>query len=83
MLAVTSISPHAAYLVPMSLLTAWYSIRQSDRNIYHDNDLCPVGNGIASKYRKRGRRCRMRCSTCTKLDAPDERARRYATLGTL
>ena len=63
----------------MSLLNAWYSIRQSDRNIYHDNHLCPVGNAIPSKYRKRGHRCRTRCPSCARLAAPGEMERRFAT----
>jgi len=62
----------------MSLINAWYSIRQSDRNTYHDNHLCPVGNAIPAQYRKRGHRCRTRCPTCARLDAPGELERRFA-----
>jgi hypothetical protein len=65
----------------MTLLYAWYSIRHADRSVYHDNDLCAVGQAIPAKYRKRGHRCRMRCSTCAKLGAPDELARRFALMG--
>ncbi|HEX5574274.1 MAG TPA: hypothetical protein VFX42_00260 [Gemmatimonadales bacterium] len=64
----------------MTQVLPWYSIRQRDPNFYHDNDLCPSGNSIPSKYRKRGHRCRMRCSVCTKLGAPEATAKRLALL---
>ena len=63
----------------MAQIPPWYSIRQRDGNVYHDNNQCPVGNAIDSKYRKAGHRCRLRCSTCAKLgaalEAPDRLAR--------
>ena len=58
----------------MTLIPAWHSIRQSDRKVYHDNDLCPAGRAIDLKYRKRGHRCRMRCATCTRLASPEASA---------
>jgi hypothetical protein len=64
----------------MTLILPWHSSRTRDRNVYHDNDLCPAGNAIDSKYRKRGHRCRMRCPTCTKLGAPEVVAARLALL---
>jgi hypothetical protein len=64
----------------MTQILPWYSIRQRDPNIYHDNDLCPAGKAIPSKYRKRGHRCRMRCPVCAKLRAPEATARRLALL---
>ena len=51
----------------MARIPPWYSIRQRDGNVFHDDDQCPVGKAIDSKYRKAGHRCRVRCSTCAKL----------------
>jgi hypothetical protein len=64
----------------MTLISPWHSMRQRDRNVYHDNDLCPAGQAIEPKYRKHGRRCRVRCSTCAKLAAPEAVAARLALL---
>jgi len=54
---------------PMAQIPAWYSIRQSDATVYHDDDQCPAGQAIDVRYRKAGRRCRPRCRTCAKLGA--------------
>jgi len=51
----------------MAKVPPWYSIRQRDRNVFHDNDQCPDVQGIEAKYRKNGHRCRMRCPRCAKL----------------
>jgi hypothetical protein len=64
----------------MTLISPWHSIRQRDRNVYHDNILCPIGQAIDPKYRKQGHRCRMRCATCAKLGAPAATAARLAQL---
>lgn len=64
----------------MTLALPWHSIRPRDRNVYHDSELCPVGQAIDPKYRKQGRRCRMRCATCAKLGAPAATAARLAQL---
>ena len=64
----------------MTLTSPWHSIRQRDRNVFHDNDLCPAGQAIEPKYRKHGHRCRMRCSTCARLAAPAAVAARLALL---
>jgi hypothetical protein len=42
----------------MAQIQPWYSIRQRDLNVYHNDDRCPLGKEIDSKYRKMGRRCR-------------------------
>lgn len=64
----------------MAQIPPWYSIRQRDRNVYHDDDQCPVGREIDSKYRKMGHRCRLRCPSCTKLGAPALISERLARL---
>jgi hypothetical protein len=51
----------------MAQILPWHSIRQSDRNVYHDDDQCPLGKGIDEKYRRMGHRCRQRCRSCDKL----------------
>jgi hypothetical protein len=53
----------------MAKISPWYSIRQRDAAVYHDNDECPEANLIDPKYRKSGRRCRAQCPTCAKLAA--------------
>lgn len=52
----------------MTKVSPWYSIRRSDRNVFHDDNDCPDGNGIALQYRKSGHRCRTRCPRCAKLE---------------
>jgi hypothetical protein len=64
----------------MTLSLPWHSIRLRDRNVYHDNELCPTGQAIDPKYRKQGHCCRMRCATCAKLGAPAAMAARLAQL---
>lgn len=64
----------------MAKISPWYSSRPRDRNVYHDNDRCPQGEKIDPKYRKAGRRCRLQCPACAKLNAQDETAKRLAPL---
>jgi hypothetical protein len=45
----------------------WHSIRQSDRNVYHNNTSCTEGNNIESKYRKPGSDGRPLCQHCARL----------------
>ena len=64
----------------MAKVAPWYSIRQRDRNVFHDDDQCPDGDGIEAKYRKSGHRCRMRCPRCAKLSEPLLSSERLARL---
>lgn len=64
----------------MAQIPAWYSIRQRDLNVFHDDDQCPIGKKIDLKYRKMGHRCRMRCPSCAKLRAPHLTSERLARL---
>ncbi len=64
----------------MAQIQPWYSIRQRDGKVYHDNNECPIGNAIEVKYRKPGHRCRVRCSTCAKLAAALENPEHLARL---
>jgi hypothetical protein len=66
----------------MAQIPPWYSIRQRDRNVFHDDDQCPVGKEIDIKYRKPGHRCRMRCPSCAKLGAMLRNPERLARLTT-
>ena len=64
----------------MAQIPAWYSIRQSDAAVYHDDDQCPLGSGIDVRFRKAGHRCRPRCRICTKLGAALRDPKRLAHL---
>jgi hypothetical protein len=54
----------------MAQVSPWYSIRQRDGNVYHDDNQCPVGRAIDEKYRMKGHRCRQRCPACARLREP-------------
>jgi hypothetical protein len=64
----------------MAQISPWYSIRQRDPNVYHDDDQCPLGRQIDQKYRMRGHRCRQRCRACAKLRDPALHSARLAEL---
>ena len=64
----------------MAQIPPWYSIRQRDGNVFHDDDRCPLGKVVDSKYRKAGHRCRPRCPTCAKLGAELISSERMARL---
>lgn len=71
---------HVSPVQMMAQIQPWYSIRQRDRNVYHDDDRCPIGKEIDLKYRKKGRRCRTQCPSCAKLQAESTDAERLARL---
>lgn len=48
----------------MAIVPAFHSILESDRNVYHDSDLCTEGNNIESKNRRAGTGGRRRCDRC-------------------
>jgi hypothetical protein len=56
----------------MAQVFPWHSLRQSDRNVFHDDDQCPVGRQIEEKYRRPGHRCRQRCRVCARLREPKQ-----------
>jgi hypothetical protein len=64
----------------MAKVHPWYSIRQRDSNVYHDNDQCPKGRLIEEKFRKSGRRCRQQCPECARLASEQASAERLALL---
>lgn len=51
----------------MAKVAPWHSIRESDRNVYHNNTLCTEGNNIEEKYRKAGTDNRPLCNHCERL----------------
>jgi hypothetical protein len=67
----------------MSQISPWYSIRQRDGNIFHDDDQCPRGRAIEEKYRMKGHRCRQRCGACARLRDPATLSIRLAQLTSL
>jgi hypothetical protein len=64
----------------MAQTAPWYSIRQRDGLVYHDDDHCPLGREIEEKYRRKGRRCRQQCRACAQLRDPARQAARLAEL---
>ena len=64
----------------MTQIAPWYSIRQRDGNVYHDDDQCPAAKDIPEKYRRRGHRCRQRCRACAALQDPAAQSQRLAEL---
>lgn len=64
----------------MAQIAPWYSIRRQDKNVYHDDDHCPVARDISDKYRMRGHRCRQRCRACARLRGPAAESIRRAEL---
>jgi len=64
----------------MAKVPPWYSIRQRDGNVFHDDDQCPIGNSIDLVYRKAGHRCRTRCRQCAKIEAELRSPERMARL---
>lgn len=56
----------------MALVAPWHSIRETDRKVYHDSNLCTEGNNIEDKYRRAGTDGRPRCKNC------EERERGFA-----
>ena len=64
----------------MAQIPPWYSIRQQDRKVFHDEDQCPISREIDPKYRKRGHRCRSRCSSCARIGAALVSSERLARL---
>lgn len=46
----------------------WYSSRESDRKVHHDNTSCTEGNNIEAKYRTDGTGNRPKCEHCKSLD---------------
>jgi hypothetical protein len=45
----------------------WYSVKPSDRRVYHDNTLCTEGNNIERENRREGTDGRPRCEHCSRL----------------
>jgi ssDNA-binding Zn-finger/Zn-ribbon topoisomerase 1 len=64
----------------MAKVSPWYSIRQRDPNVFHDNDQCPKGALISQQFRKTGRRCRQQCPECARLAAELGSSERRARL---
>lgn len=45
----------------------WYSSKETDRRVYHDNTECTEGNNIENKYRRPGTDGRPLCQHCARL----------------
>lgn len=51
----------------MAKVAAFHSVRETDRQVYHDNDQCTEGNNIETKYRRPGTDGRPKCKRCAEL----------------
>ena len=51
----------------MARIPAWYSVRPTDKPVYHNNDKCTEGNNIEDKYRKTGTGGHPLCQHCARL----------------
>jgi hypothetical protein len=52
----------------MAKVKTYYSIRESDTRVHHDNDNCVVGKSIESYVRSSGTENRPLCKECERLD---------------
>lgn len=52
----------------MPQTSAWHSVKETDRKVYHDNTACTEGNNIETKNRRSGTDGRPKCDHCTRLD---------------
>lgn len=48
-------------------VSAWHSVRVTDKSVYHDDTLCTEGNNIESHYRRAGTDGRPKCEHCKRL----------------
>lgn len=51
----------------MAKVSAFHSVKESDKKVYHDNDKCTEGNNIESQNRRSGTGNRPRCEHCSRL----------------
>lgn len=51
----------------MARVAARHSSRESDRQVYHDNDQCTEGNNIETRFHRTGTGGRPRCEHCDRL----------------
>ena len=52
----------------MARVSPIYSVKRTDRNVYHDNDECTERNNIEPENRRSGTDGRRRCEHCSRLD---------------
>lgn len=51
----------------MAKTDPWYSVKETDRQVYHDNTDCTEGNNIEEENRRDGTDGRPRCEHCAAL----------------
>lgn len=51
----------------MAKVAAFHSVKETDRQVYHDNDECTEGNNIEPENRRPGTDNRPRCEHCARL----------------
>ena len=52
----------------MPKTSPWYSVKRTDRQVYHDNTECTEGNNIEPENRREGTDGRPKCDHCKRLD---------------
>ena len=55
----------------MAKVDVYYSIRESDRKVHHNNNKCREGNAIESYIRSSGTENRPLCEQCEKLSSAE------------
>lgn len=53
----------------MAKTSPWYSVKESDPKVYHDNTNCNTGNNIEKENIRQGTDGRKLCKECAELDA--------------
>lgn len=51
----------------MAKVSPFYSAKETDRKVYHDNDKCTEGNNIEKQNVRQGTGGRPRCEHCSRL----------------
>ena len=51
----------------MAHVPPWHSKRVNDREVYHENGICPEGSTIGVYNRAPGTGGRLRCEHCSRL----------------
>lgn len=51
----------------MAKTAPWYSVKPTDRRVYHDDNACTEGNNIETQNRRPGTDGRPKCEHCKRL----------------
>lgn len=51
----------------MAKVAPFHSVKETDRNVYHDNSSCTEGNNIETENKRTGTDNRPKCEHCKRL----------------